>query len=145
MSTGTALVNVRTPKATPADQHKGNYFFTPPEVLAYLAGETLSQMEMDIVLRFFRGDLPPLSVTTQGGSPEPERSTSVPPAFAYPYGTSPAEGGLTSHQKKKLIKKVAEPHSQLYHAAEMLVGCLDDASAYAVLTKLAERFGFELP
>ncbi|AZF88073.1 DNA ligase [Pectobacterium phage Arno160] len=144
MSTGTALVNVRTPKATPADQHKGNYFFTPPEVLAYLAGETLGQMEMDIVLRFFGGELPSVPpVRTEGGSPD--RSTSVPPAFAYPYGTSPAEGGLTDPPKKKLIRKVEEPHSQLYHAAEILVGCLDDASAYAVLTKLAERFGFELP
>lgn len=144
-TTGTALVNTRTPNALPDDQKKGNYSYTPPEVLAYLAGESLSVPEMDIVLRHYGDSLPPVG-------PPPERATTMPPAFAAPYGVEPVASGRCSasggkqNVPKRLVKKVQEEKtpSDLLNAVEILVELLDEESANSVLLRLADRFNLEI-
>lgn len=129
MSTGTALVHPSTAKLTPAAQAKGTYVYTPPEVLGYLNGDTLSDVDMAIVTKFFNGNPPAL----QTKQPDPVES------FNYQPQVTPA-------QRRVLTKKRVDADNRPtpLDAAYTLADALDDDAAYSLLCRLASRFDFDI-
>lgn len=128
-----ALVHPDTAKLPPEDQKKGIYEYTPFEVRAYLRGESLSESDMQIVATFYEGIGQP--IPEPAGRPD-SRPVTQPVAMAAPY------------VGKKVIRKPApvfnSPLPCLRQIAELSVGSLPDNDAYALLVKLANRFGMEI-
>lgn len=130
MSTGTALVHPRTAKLTPEEQAKGNYHYTPPEVLAYNRGESLSEADLVPVRQYYGGSLP----TRECDMQQPDVPTLEP--FNYQPQTAP---------RRVLTKKRAEPARPTpLDAAYTLADSLDDDAAYSLLCRLAGRFDFDI-
>lgn len=132
MSTGTALVHPSTAKLTPDAQAKGNYHYTPPEVLGYNRGEALSDEDLRIVRQYYGGVLP-----VQPSKEALERVRNEPSGgFDYQPQTAP---------RRVLTKKRAEPARPTpLDAAYTLADSLDDDAAYSLLCRLAGRFNFDI-
>lgn len=137
MTTGTALVHPSTAKLTPEEQAKGNYVYTPPEVLAYNNGESLDDDDMRVVLAHYGGQLPAAKpeVFTRDTPPRfDERRVTSQPAIAAPYGKP----------TKLVAKKKAQSGATPLDAAYVLVAALDDNAAYSLLCHLAGRFDLDM-
>lgn len=128
MSTGTALVHPSTAKLTPAAQAKGQYSYTPPEVLGYLNGDILSDADMAIVTKFFNGNPPAL----QAAQPNPVDD------FNYQPQATPAPRRVLTK------KRVEAARPTPLDAAYTLADALDDDAAYSLLCRLASRFNFDI-
>ena len=160
-----ALVHPETAKLGPDEQKKGNYFFTPFEVLAYQRGEELSAADLAIVQGWYAAQgtemaaaEPKPALTGETNvcwaciekddryehtcKPETVRPTVASAAFAAPYGGEKPPA-------KMLRKKVAppvfnDPLNSLRQIADLAVSSLPENDAYALLVKLAARFDFEI-
>ena len=140
MSTGTSLVHPDTAKLTPDAQKKGIYHYTPPEVLAFNNGESLTDEDLAIVRKFYGGVIPNITpdngqheVPAAPANPAPRRVESQ-PALAAPYGQRPT----------KLVKKRKASGATPLDAAYVLVAALDDDAAYSLLCHLAGRFDLDM-
>lgn len=140
MSTGTSLVHPDTAKLTPDAQKKGIYHYTPPEVLAFNNGESLTDEDLAIVRKFYGGVIPNITpdngqheVPAAPANPTPRRVESQ-PALAAPYGQRPT----------KLVKKRKASGATPLDAAYVLVAALDDDAAYSLLCHLAGRFDLDM-
>ena len=140
MSTGTSLVHPDTAKLTPDAQKKGIYHYTPPEVLAFNNGESLTDEDLAIVRKFYGGVIPNITpdngqheVPAAPANPAPRRVESQ-PAFAAPYGQRPT----------KLVKKRKASGATPLDAAYVLAAALDDDAAYSLLCHLAGRFDLDM-
>lgn len=130
MSTGTALVHPSTAKLTPEEQAKGNYHYTPPEVLGYNRGEALSDEDLRIVRQYYNGSLPARACDMQ--------QPAVPALDPFDYQPQTAP-------RRVLTKKRAEPARPTpLDAAYTLADSLDDDAAYSLLCRLAGRFNFDI-
>lgn len=128
MSTGTALVHPSTAKLTPGEQAKGTYVYTPPEVLGYLNGDTLSDGDMAIVTKFFNGNPPALQT-----------------AQPTPVGDSNYQPQATPAPRRVLTKKKVDvTRPTPLDAAYTLSDSLYDEEAYSLLCHLASRFNFDI-
>lgn len=154
MSTGTALVHPDTAKLTPDAQKKGTYHYTPPEVLAFNNGESLSDGDLEIVRKFYGGVIPNITpgngqnavsstatdseIYTRDKSPsfdyQPQRRVEAQPALAAPYGQRPT----------KLVKKRKSSDATPLDAAYVLAAALNDDDAYSLLCHLAGRFDLDI-
>ena len=141
MSTGTSLVHPDTAKLTPDAQKKGIYHYTPPEVLAFNNGESLTDEDLAIVRKFYGGVIPNITpdngqheVPAAPANPAPRRVESQ-PALAAPYGQQP---------KKLVKKKVDVTRPTPLDAAYILADSLYDDEAYSLLCQLAARFNFDI-
>lgn len=138
MSTGTSLVHPDTAKLTPDEQKKGTYHYTPPEVLAYLNGETLTDEDLAIVEKHY-GYLP-----DRPGARQMERPVSKPPELATPYG------GQQTHSEsvpRRLVKKKppeAVQAATMLDVALLASGALPNDAAWVLLSNLAQRFDLEI-
>lgn len=140
MSTGTSLVHPDTAKLTPDAQKKGIYHYTPPEVLAFNNGESLTDEDLAIVRKFYGGVIPNITpdngqheVPAAPANPAPRRVESQ-PALAAPYGQRPT----------KLVKKRKASGATPLDAAYVLAAALDDDAAYSLLCHLAGRFDLDM-
>lgn len=140
MSTGTSLVHPDTAKLTPDAQKKGIYHYTPPEVLAFNNGESLTDEDLAIVRKFYGGVIPNITpdngqheVPAAPANPAPRRVESQ-PALAAPYG----------HRPTKLVKKRKASGATPLDAAYVLAAALDDDAAYSLLCHLAGRFDLDM-
>ena len=140
MSTGTSLVHPDTAKLTPDAQKKGIYHYTPPEVLAFNNGESLTDEDLAIVRKFYGGVIPNITpdngqheVPAAPANPAPRRVESQ-PALAAPYGQRPT----------KLVKKRKASGATPLDAAYVLAAALDDDAAYSLLCHLAGRFDIDM-
>lgn len=135
MSTGTALVNARTPKAVPDEQFQGNYQYTPPEVQAYLRGEQLDEADLQLVKQFYGGALPLRGHTVTSQTPENYPQVAAKAAMV---GESPKPTRLRS----KIRARSARP--DLETLVLQFTDVLPEDSAWVVLKHLAERFDLEV-
>ena len=147
MSTGTSLVHPDTAKLTPDAQKKGIYHYTPPEVLAFNNGESLTDEDLAIVRKFYGGVIPNITprdsqdaVSSTATDYEtfnyqPQRRVESQPALAAPYGQQP---------KKLVKKKVDVTRPTPLDAAYILADSLYDDEAYSLLCQLAARFNFDI-
>lgn len=138
----TALVHPNTAKLTPEEQQKGVYVFTPPEVLAYINGESLNETDLELVRSYYGGklpnnappdvqhEIPSAPAVASGFDYQPQRKAELSPAIAAPFG-------------KKLVKKKQSGATPL-DAAYVLVAALDDDAAYSLLCHLAGRFDLSI-
>lgn len=127
-----ALVHPDTAKLPPEDQKKGIYEYTPFEVRAYLRGESLSTADMQIVANFYEGI-----------------GQEIPEPYGRPDSRPVAAAAMAApNVGKKILRKPApvfnSPLPSLRQIAELSVGSLPDNDAYALLVKLANRFGMEI-
>ncbi|CCI88405.1 hypothetical protein BN110_024 [Yersinia phage phiR8-01] len=126
----TALVHPRTARLTPEEQAKGNYEYISPEELQAMRESKPALADQNQVCWACIEKDDRFEHTCK-----PERSTTMPPAMAAPYG-------------KKLVSK-AKPAPQVgtshtvQHAVFDLLAVLPDERAYAVLAHLANRFDME--
>ena len=138
MSTGTSLVHPDTAKLTPEEQKKGIYHYTPPEVLAYLNGENLTDEDLAIVEKHY-GYLPDRPSARQVVSPVAQHSE-----------PAPAHGGQPAYPESTPRRLVKKKPSDAVQAATMLdvallaSGALNNDAAWALLANLAKRFDLEI-
>ena len=140
MSTGTSLVHPDTAKLTPDAQKKGIYHYTPPEVLAFNNGESLTDEDLAIVRKFYGGVIP--NITPDNGQHEVPAAPANPasrrvesqPALAAPYGQRPT----------KLVKKRKASGATPLDAAYVLAAALNDDDAYSLLCHPAGRFDLDM-
>lgn len=138
MSTGTSLVHPDTAKLTPEEQKKGIYHYTPPEVLAYLNGENLTDEDLAIVEKHY-GYLP-----DRPSARQVERPVTQPPELAAPYGGQPAH---TESTPRRLVKKKppeAVQAATMLDVALLASGALPNDAAWVLLSNLAKRFDLEI-
>lgn len=157
-TTGASLVHPSTSKLGPEDQAKGVYEYTPPMVLAYLRGETLSQVDLADVTVFF-GDkgmtLPRIERST--GPQEPalaDRSAVMPATFAAAYGGSPqgtAEDFVEAVlNPRKVVKKtggsgqVGGTGAALFQIADVTLPLLTIEQQTYFFNYLAGQLGYEV-
>lgn len=146
MSTGTSLVHPDTAKLTPDAQKKGIYHYTPPEVLAFNNGESLTDEDLAIVRKFYGGVIPNITprdsqnavsstaTDSETFNYQPQRRVESQPALAAPYGQRPT----------KLVKKRKASDATPLDAAYVLAAALDDDDAYSLLCHLAGRFDLDI-
>lgn len=141
MSTGTALVNARTPNAVPGDQERGVYEYTPPEVIAYQRGEQLSGTDLQIVRNYFGGTLPAVNSHVAPQSPEHYPQAVAQSALAG-QSVKPTQRRLVA---KRVAGSPAPSHGTL--TAEFVssyVQLCPDEQAHGLLELLAKRFDLEI-
>lgn len=146
MSTGTSLVHPDTAKLTPDAQKKGIYHYTPPEVLAFNNGESLTDEDLAIVRKFYGGVIPNITprdsqdavsstaTDSETFNYQPQRRVESQPALAAPYGQRPT----------KLVKKRKASDATPLDAAYVLAAALNDDDAYSLLCHLAGRFDLDI-
>ncbi|QGF20953.1 hypothetical protein MA13_gp09 [Pectobacterium phage MA13] len=150
MSTsGTALVHPSTSKLGPADQAQGVYEYTPPLVLAYLRGETLSQDDLTDVAVFFGEKgmaLPPLGPKGPAlADPPPSVSPLVGETsarlLAYPPKQEP---GRKAVKKKGGSGQVGGTGAALFQIADVTLPLLTIDQKTYFFNQLAEQLGYEV-
>ena len=146
MSTGTSLVHPDTAKLTPDAQKKGIYHYTPPEVLAFNNGESLTDEDLAIVRKFYGGVIPNITprdsqdavsstaTDSETFNYQPQRRVESQPALAAPYGQRPT----------KLVKKRKAADATPLDAAYVLAAALNYDDAYSLLCHLAGRFDLDI-
>lgn len=165
-TTGAALVHPSTSKLGPADQAQGVYEYTPPLVLAYLRGETLSQVDLADVEVFFGAKGMPLPRIERSTGPQgpalADRSAVMPATFAAAYGGSPSkfselidsivepsEGADLIGIKRRVVRKEGKtpdptPYDVMEHIVATALSTYTDGQKDALFNQLAAELGYSV-
>ena len=151
-----SLVNSRTPKAHPDEQHQGTYSIKPVSVFMYEEGvsvDTLSSIEVGELLRYYGVDsvagLPPIAPKLE----EPALADASVHVLGEPHRFASGAPGLQNlppdeyvvTPRKVVTKRGQEPAApRVVDACVILIDGLSDAHKESLFKRLATQLGYDI-